>query len=134
MTEGVQGPASQCTSAKYWWTSVQGTHGSFGKCIVCVCDMRSPLQHGFWSKIQGPGASQVVQVVKNPPANAGDMGSIHSLRKSYMPRNNKGRVSQILSLCSRACHLQLLSPCALEPVLHNQRSRRNEKPVHHSQE
>ena len=52
MTEGVWGPASQCTSVKYWWTSVQGTHGSFGKCIVCVCDMWSPLKHGFWSRIR----------------------------------------------------------------------------------
>ena len=31
-------------------------------------------------------------------------------------------------------HCQLLKPEHLEPVLHNKRSHRNEKPVHHSAE
>ena len=43
-------------------------------------------------------------VVKNPPANAGDMGS------------SPGR--------------ELLKPAGLEPVLRNKRSHRNEKPAH----
>ena len=39
-------------------------------------------------------------VVKNPPANAGDMGSIPSPGRSHMPRSNE------------ACEPQLLSPHA----------------------
>ena len=51
-------------------------------------------------------------VVENPPANAGDMGSIPGPGRSHMPRSNKARVPQLLSLCSRAREPQLLSPCA----------------------
>ena len=36
---------------------------------------------------------------------------------------------QLLSPSSRACKLQLLKPECLEPVFHNNRSHRNEKPV-----
>ena len=41
-------------------------------------------------------------VVKNPPANAGDMGSIPAPGRSHMPRSNKAHAPQLLSLCSRA--------------------------------
>ena len=51
-------------------------------------------------------------MVKNPPANAGDMGSIPGLGRSHMPRSNKARVPQLLSLRSRAREPQLLGPCA----------------------
>ena len=51
-------------------------------------------------------------VVKNPPANAGDTGSIPGPGRSYMPRSNKARARQLLSLCSRAHEPQLLSPRA----------------------
>ena len=37
---------------------------------------------------------------------------------------------QLLSACSRAHRLQLLSPCTPEPVLCNKRSYHNEKPLH----
>ena len=80
-------------------------------------------------------------VVKNPPANAGDTGSIPGPGRSHMPRSNKARAPQLLSLCSRVREPQLLSPQAtllkpacLEPVLHNKRSHRNEKPAHHNEE
>ena len=33
-------------------------------------------------------------VVKNPPANAGDMGSIPDLGGSHMPRSNKARATR----------------------------------------
>ena len=33
-----------------------------------------------------------------------------------------------------ACVLQLLTPTRLEPVLHNKRIHRNEKPVHRNEE
>ena len=48
-------------------------------------------------------------MVKNPPANAGDMGSSPGPGRSHMPRS-------------------------LEPVLCNKRSHGNEKPVHHNEE
>ena len=60
-----------------------------------------------------PGGS----VVKNLFANAVDMGSILSLGRSHLPWSNKARLPQLLSLCSRARELQLLSPCTPEPVL-----------------
>ena len=51
-------------------------------------------------------------VVKNPPANAGDMGSIPGPGRSHMLRSNYAHAPQLLSLCSRARAPQLLSPCA----------------------
>ena len=49
-----------------------------------------------------PGGS----VVKNQPANAGDMGLIPGLGGSRLPRSNQGPRPQVLSLCSRAGALQ----------------------------
>ena len=49
-------------------------------------------------------------VVKNLPVNAGDTGSVSAPGKSHMPRRNWARAPQLLSLCSRACELQLLKP------------------------
>ena len=69
-------------------------------------------------------------VVKNPPANAGDMGSSPGPRRSHMPWSNEARVPQLLSLRSTAREPQLLKPVRLEPVLHNKRSHRSEKPAH----
>ena len=51
-------------------------------------------------------------MVKNPPANAGDMGSIPGPGRSHVPRSNEARAPQLLSLCSRAHEPQLLSPRA----------------------
>ena len=73
-------------------------------------------------------------VVKNPPANARDMGSSPDLGRSHMPRNNKARAPQRMSLRSRAREPQLLKPTGLEPVLRNKRSHRNGKPMHHNEE
>ena len=73
-------------------------------------------------------------VVKNPPANAGDMGSSPGPGRSHMLRSNKARAPQLLSLRSRAREPQLLKPKHLEPMLRNKRSHRSEKPVHHSEE
>ena len=61
-------------------------------------------------------------VVKNPPANAGDTGSIHSLGRSYIPQSNQAHVPL------------LLSPCTLEPRLRNKRSHLSEKPMHCNEE
>ena len=53
-----------------------------------------------------PGGS----VVKNPPANARDMGAIPGLGRLHVPQNNWAWVPQVLSLCSRAREAQLLKP------------------------
>ena len=73
-------------------------------------------------------------MVKNPPANAGDMGLSPGPGRSHVPRSNKAREPQLLSLRSRIREPQLLSPRALEPVLRNNRSHYNEKPVHRNKE
>ena len=50
-------------------------------------------------------------VVKNLPANAGDMGSSLGPGRSHIPpRSNYAHAPQLLSLRSRACKPQLLSP------------------------
>ena len=77
-----------------------------------------------------PGGS----VVKNLPANAGDMGSSPGPGRSHMLQSNQAHVPQLLSLCSRARKPRLLKPVRLEPVLHNKRSHCNEKPTHCNEE
>ena len=61
-------------------------------------------------------------VVKNPPANAGDTGSIPGPGRSHMPWSNWAHVPQLLSLHSRARKPQLLKQACLEPVLCNKSS------------
>ena len=51
-------------------------------------------------------------VVKNPPANSGDMGLSPGPGRSCMPWSGWARVQQLLSLHSRALEPQLLIPCA----------------------
>ena len=75
-----------------------------------------------------PGGSEVM----NLPSNAGDMVPIPDPGRSYRLQSNYARVPQILSLCSGAHKLQLLSPHTLEPVLCKKRSYHTEKPVHHN--
>ena len=65
-----------------------------------------------------PGGS----VVKNPPVDAGDISSIPGSGRSHMPRGNKARAPQLLSLWSRAQEPQLLKPEGRGPVLHNERT------------
>ena len=69
---------------------------------------------------------------KNPPANAGDRGTIPGLGRFHMLRSTHAHVPQLLSLCSRAHKLQLLKPkrLDLEPVLCNKRSHCIETPAH----
>ena len=61
-------------------------------------------------------------MVKNPPANAGDMGSTPDQGGFHMLQSSKAHAPQLLSLYARARELQLLNPWALEPVLRNKRS------------
>ena len=71
----------------------------------------------------GPG-------IKNPPANARDMGSIPGPGRFHIPWSNSSCVPQLLSLPALepmsgsywARVQQLLKPVCLEPVLHNKRS------------
>ena len=51
-------------------------------------------------------------MVKNLPANAGDVGLILDSGRSYIPWNNWACVPQLLCLCSRAGGPQLLRPHA----------------------
>ena len=69
-------------------------------------------------------------MVKNPPANAGDMGLIPDLRRFHVPWGNQARVLQLLSLCCRAWELQLLSPYATttEPKCSGARALQTERP------
>ena len=53
-----------------------------------------------------PGGS----VVKNTPANVGDMGSIPDLGRSRVPQSNWAHAPQLLSLCSIAQELQKAKP------------------------
>ena len=66
-------------------------------------------------------------VVKNPPANAGDKGSISGLGRFHMSWDNWTHVSQPLSTYSRVWEPQLLKPtrpraCALQQENHHMRS------------
>ena len=67
-------------------------------------------------------------VVKNPPANAGDVGLIPDPGRPHKPQSNWAQAPKLLSLCPKACELQRLSPRALEPGLLNKRSHHDEKP------
>ena len=89
--------------------------------------------------IQGfPGGA----VVKNPPANAGDMGSSPGLGRSHMPRSNQAREPQLLSLrvwslCSATREAMTVRPthCNEEwsPLAATRESPRTEMKTQHSQ-
>ena len=61
-----------------------------------------------------PGGS----VVKNLPANAGNMDLIPGRGRFHMLQSNQVHVPQLMSLCSRVQELQLLSPCAVTAKAH----------------
>ena len=69
-------------------------------------------------------------VVKNPPANAGHVGSSPGPGRSHMPRTNDACAPQLLSLRSRAHKPRLLSPCATttEARVTRARAPQQEKP------
>ena len=69
-------------------------------------------------------------VVKNPPANAGDTGVRALVREDPTCRG----ATKPMHHNYWACKPQLLKPVRLEPMLHNKRSHRNEKPVHRNEE
>ena len=69
-------------------------------------------------------------MVGNPPANAGDMGSSPGPGGSRMLWSDWAHAPQLLSLRSRACEPQLLSPCAATTEAHAPRTHalQQEKP------
>ena len=79
-------------------------------------------------------------MVKNPPANAGDTGSIPNPGRLHMPQGTcliqEDCISAPNHLQNQDCTClvapQLLSQQALEPVLCNKRNHSNEKPMLHS--
>ena len=77
-------------------------------------DVLLRLDHlGTWDKTRRKNLSLGFlggSVVKNPPANAGDLGSIPDLGRAHGPWSNHAPVPQLLSLCSRAQEPQLLKP------------------------
>ena len=57
-------------------------------------------------------------MVKNLPANAGDMGLIPGPGRSHMPWSNQAQMPQLLSPCSRAQEPQLQSPQVITTEAH----------------
>ena len=64
-------------------------------------------------------------MVKKPPANTGDMGSIPDSERSHMPDSDRVCAPQLLSLYARAQEVQLLKPGHFPRVLSNKRSHSN---------
>ena len=69
-------------------------------------------------------------MVKNLPANAGDMGSSPGPGRSHMPRSNEAHAPQLLNLRSRARKPQLLNLCTTTTDAHTPRAHapQQEKP------
>ena len=69
-------------------------------------------------------------VARSPPANARDTGSIPVPGRFPIPQSSSARAPWLLSLCSRARELQLLSPHATATEVHAPRAQaaRQEKP------
>ena len=118
--------------------------GTFGLICLCMADSfrcaveanktlwsnRTPIKINKKKSRDFPGGA----VVKNPPANAGDMGlSPGPGRRSRMPRSSWAHAPQLLSLRSGAHEPHLLKPVRLEPVLHRGRAHSNEKPTRRSE-
>ena len=98
------------------------------QCLSNLQQAIEPKTGGIKRKVRDfPGGT----VVKNPPANAGDTGSIPGLGRFHMPQSNSARVPQLLNLCSRALEPQLLSPRATTTEAHAHRAHapQQEKPL-----
>ena len=73
-----------------------------------------------------PGGS----LVKNPPASAGDKGSILDPGRSHMPQATK---SECYNYWACALEPRLLKPTCPRARTQNKRCHRNERPAHHNQ-
>ena len=85
----------------------------------------------YWSGVPLPLLRPGGLVIKKPPANGGDTGSIPGPGRSHMPVCNKASEPQLLSLHSRACAPQQEKPLqwdACKPCLESSpRSLQREK-------
>ena len=121
---------------KYWDNKLKYTRPP--RCHLCL-QIQNPLgwwqDNRLWHDLRSlkphwegfPGGA----VVKNPPANAGDMGSSPGPGRSHMPQSNKACAPQLLSLRSRTREPQLLSPRVTTTKAHAPRARapQQEKPL-----
>ena len=57
-----------------------------------------PVGAGRWKSLNSRDFSGEL-VVKNPPSDAGDMSLIPDPGRPHLPRGNKARAPQLLSLC-----------------------------------
>ena len=71
-------------------------------------------------------------MVKNPPANARDTGSIPGLALGLESRKIPYFMGATKPMGHNygACTLHLLKPVCLQPILHNRKSHHNEKSTH----
>ena len=103
-----------------------------------LIELKEKKTHQQWSLWGLPGGS----AVKNPPANAGDTGSIPDPRRSHMLWGSRFLTLQWLCSGARepnygALILRLLGPecpgawglSALEPLLRNKRNHHSKRPV-----
>ena len=79
-----------------------GSHVDKPSCIICGAQSKMKMQHFP----RGP-------VVKNPPSNAGAVGSI--------PGPGAKILRAVGQLSPPCMGLAVLSPCVLEPMLHNEK-------------
>ena len=121
---------------KTWWTTNLDHRNSLFHLLKWITKMKNNFIKEFKNLTGFCGGS----VVKNLPANAEGMGLIPGLRRSHVLPSSHAQAPQLLSLCSGAQVLQLLSPWAataepnaLEPVFCNRRSHCNEKSMHHNE-
>ena len=109
---------------------------------VSAIALEGRQESGYWSPVSKPMShlihwicviknfrtSLVLQWIRIRTANAGDTGPPVWEDSTCHGATELCRVPHLLSLRSRAHKLQLLKPTSLKPVLHNRRSRLNEKP------
>ena len=72
-------------------------------------------------------------MIKPPPANAGDMGSIPDPGRSPEPSSSYARLSQLLSLCLEPGSCNHWSPGALETALCKEAPAPHAEPPHSPQ-
>ena len=93
---------------KGYWNSARLSHSQHSL-WVCAHIVHSFHKHWLHTSRMNEGFPDG-SVVKNLLANSGHTGLIPGPGRSYMPQSSKAHVPQLLSLCSRAWQLELLSP------------------------
>ncbi|XP_073650627.1 ubiquitin-conjugating enzyme E2 W [Tursiops truncatus] len=95
--------------------SVQSVCLSIISMLSSCKEKRRPPDNSFYVRTCNKNPKKTkwwYHVVKNPLANAGDMGSGPGPGRSHMPQSSEAHMPQLLSLRSRAREPQLLSPHA----------------------